>query len=135
MVRYLRTSAIGWGRQRYFTVLENDLAKLESELEINVESEDGNRVIYIQQKKESLQGLKSFLALVFASLPELDVEGCLPYGSLAGWLYDLINGFAVVFNAADGEAKKGLCEELELLKDSFSDNLKPEEDWVLFSTG
>lgn len=60
IVRFLRTSAIGWGRERYFAVIEKELAKLESELASKAESEDGNVDTYKQQRRDNLQWLKNF---------------------------------------------------------------------------
>ena len=130
IVRFLRTSAIGWGRERYFAVIENELAQVESELASAAELADGKVDTHQQQRRDQLQWLKNFFSAVFASLPEADLEGYLPYGKLAGWLYDLVDGFASVFNAADGEGKKVICDELYLLRNSFSDNLEPEEAYT-----
>jgi len=132
IVHFLRTSAIGWGRERYFKVLKNDLLQLESELasDFAVPLPDGNVATYKQQKRDQLKWLTHFFTAVFSSLPNRDSEGCLPYGTLAGWLYNLVNRFALVSSAVDGEAKKVLCEELQLLKASFSDNLEPEEAYT-----
>ena len=130
LVRFLRTSAIGWGRDRYSAVIENELAQLESEFSSAVEVADGKVDIHQQQRRDQLQWLKNFFSVIFASLPEVDLEGYLPYGKMAGWLYDLVDGFASVFNAADGEGKKVICEELYLIRNSFADNLEPEEAYT-----
>lgn len=130
IVRFFRTSGIGWGHERYFSVIENELAQLESEPASDKASENDDVNAHKEQRRDNLKWLKNFITGVFASLPEPGAEGCLPYGKLAGWLYDLVDGFASVFNAADGEAKKAICEELQLLKDSFTESLEPEEAYA-----
>ncbi len=116
IVRFLRTSGIGWGQDRYHTAIERELNSLEE----SPPSEEN-------RKRVNLLWLKNFFEEVFALLPEPDSEQRISYGKLAAWLLELVDRFSPTFSAVDGEAKTIICSELQIIRDSFSQEIEPEE--------
>ncbi|AFM42759.1 hypothetical protein Desaci_3881 [Desulfosporosinus acidiphilus SJ4] len=126
IIRLLRNSSIGWGKERYATELEKAISLLEQEIE-----DTGKQVrdsdSFMQSKLLSLKWLKEFFVDIFDLFPEPNLVGNFSYGKFAGWLLKLMHNFSLVKNIADGDAKKVICEHLLMIRDWFQEGMELKE--------
>ncbi|KGK89159.1 hypothetical protein DP73_11425 [Desulfosporosinus sp. HMP52] len=125
ITHYLRTTGIGWGKERYLETIDNEITNIKNQTKADVALEDDNDSY--KARLENFLWLKNFFAQLFTSLPDPDSEGRIPYAQLAAWLSTLVDQFSSVVSQADHDAKKVICRNLKLIEDSVTIHLKRDD--------
>lgn len=128
----LRELGIGWGRERYFTCLEELIResdmKLTRELEMKLTgSGDGEKSELFQALLIELNWLKSFISKLFERLPIPDSSGQLVCGEFLKGIAGLMDDYARISDEADAEAKQVIIEELSTIANNAGESTSLEE--------
>ena len=123
VARVLRSSGIGWGKERYVPQLEKKLAELEEKLQA-AGSED-KRQSY-QRRAEEILAVKKAIEELLNFLPELDGP-TVDYSDFVGGIYSLIANYSNLANDADKDAKEIILAELNLVLEQAEEELTIDE--------
>ncbi|MBC2727387.1 PD-(D/E)XK nuclease family protein [Desulfosporosinus sp.] len=124
ITRYLRTSGIGWGKERYLETIDNQIINIRNQItDVAFEHDNDSS----KTKLENFLWLKQFFAQLFTSLPDPDSEGRISYAQKARWLSILVDHYSSVVCQADHEAKKVICRNLKIIEDSVAIHLNRDD--------
>ena len=104
IIKLLSNLKIGWGKDRYISIIERKIKRLDEYEETK----------YNKQQKEDLENIKNILEKLFSYLPNTEDEMVNPTEASEG-LINLIKEFGYIKSEMDGEAHKKIIEVLKHL--------------------
>jgi RecB family exonuclease len=118
--RYLRSSGIGWGRERYpdrLRALEADLqSKMSGPSHGEADDEDGGRTEFLRRSVVDIRRLEEAVGKLLSLIPEIGPSGPVDFPGLCAGLSEAVGGFATIRQGRgarfDEEARDALRSEL-----------------------
>lgn len=123
----LRTSGVGWGRERYSFILSKRIEEAEGSASKQYEEGDESRAASYKKKAGDLIVLKDLCESLLSFIPVPDKEGTIAFNKLCGGCVELLKKHVKVTGEIDNGFVSKIREQFEILSDVIEAGMNFEE--------